>query len=154
MESVLAILSSKWSIAAIIPILLWVIGKFSKSQAYISYRATWGRIMFRTGKAISTIGNAKFGAIYEPIEAPISDYGLFGVEQFFAGMRSDNVKEIEEHVARLKSVGSKFRVEGLELKLDLLRNPTDITQDDVNQAATRARMLGGIDASMKDKLKE
>lgn len=153
MESLSGIIASKWSLTALIPVLLFIIGKLSDSVIYVTLRTNFGKAMHGVGKMLSKLGNSKLGPLWEPIERPILDFILFGIEQIGAGARSDNIKDIEDHVERLKSVGSKWRIEALESKLDLLRNPSNIPAQSIEDAAIRAKLLGGIGDSASDKLK-
>lgn len=126
MELVMNFLCSNFAAPAGAALMVYAIGMLSKSKAYTSTRNAGGRLAFTIGSSLSSAATSKIGrVVWDPIETIITDFVLFFVERFAAGLRSDNVVKLEAQVERLKGVGSVFQREALESKLDILKDPVD-----------------------------
>jgi hypothetical protein len=124
-EMLTGLLASKFAIPALATVAIYVLGLFAKSETYSSFRAFLGRVVHNAGATLSRVATSKLGrVIWGPIEAILTDYVLFLVERFAAGLRSDNVEKLATQASRLESVGSIFQREAVESKLDLLRSPS------------------------------
>jgi hypothetical protein len=101
---------------------LYALGLFAKSTAYRKVREWIGKAAYQAGAALSGLATSKLGRpTWGPLEAVLTDYAGFGVEQFMAGLRSDNVEKLEAQVERLEAVGSVTRAAALEEKVAALR---------------------------------
>lgn len=101
---------------------LYVLGLFAKSTTYRKIREWLGKATYQAGAALSGLATSKLGRpTWGPLEAVFTDFLGFGLEQFLAGLRSDNVEKIEAQVERLEAVGSVTRVQALEEKAATLR---------------------------------
>lgn len=154
METILPILNSYWTAAGGAVLVLWVIGKFADSIWFQNIRKAWGKLCYSAGAMVSFAGNTRFGKAWGPLERIFADLFLFGSEQFGAGLRSDNVEKLEQQLDRLKDVGSVTRAEAVEMKLDLLRNPSNVKISEVRAAALNMKIQADIEQAAKDKLKE
>lgn len=154
MESIISILTSHWTAAGAAVVAIWVLGKFADSSWFQAVRRTWGKACYSAGAALSFAGNTRFGKAWGPLERIFADLFLFGSEQFGAGLRSDNVEKLEEHLDRLTDVGSVTRAEAVAMKLDLLRNPSTVKIPDIQAAALDMKIKADIEREAKEKLKE
>lgn len=108
--------------AALGAMAIWAFGLFSRSAAYQKVRAWLGKASFQAGAALSGLATSKLGRpTWGPFEAALTDYAGFSLEQFMAGLRSDNVEKLEAQVERLEAVGSVTRAAALEEKVEALR---------------------------------
>lgn len=96
----------------------WLLGKASNTAPYKACRAFWGRLCYRAGAGASKLTTGRFGAtLVEPLEEITSDFVVLGVDQFFAGARSDNLKKLDKQLDRLQSVGSETRAKAIAAKM-------------------------------------
>jgi hypothetical protein len=108
--------------ATLATLALWALGWFAKSAAYRKVREVLGKAAYRGGAMLSGLATSRLGKpTWGPLEAVLTDYAGFGVEQFMAGLRSDNVEKLEAQVERLEAVGSVTRAEALAEKVAELR---------------------------------
>jgi hypothetical protein len=108
--------------ATLATLALWALGWFAKSTAYRKVREWLGKAAYQAGAALSGVATSKLGRpTWGPLEAVLTDYAGFGIEQFMAGLRSDNVEKLEAQVERLEAVGSVTRAEALAEKVAELR---------------------------------
>lgn len=106
---------------------LWALGWFAKSAAYRKVREWLGRAAYRAGAALSGLATSKLGKpTWGPLEAILTDFLGFAMEQALAGLRSDNVEKLEAQVERLEAVGSVTRAAALEEKVGVLRTAATV----------------------------
>ncbi len=134
-----------------VTVLGWILGKASRSAAYVKARDTAGRTAERGGEAVSALGKSRLGGLWNPLEEVATDFGAFMVEQFFVGLRKDNPRKMEEQLERLQGVGSETRAKALEEKLDAL-GVTPKPLQDANDAAMFLRAFEAGDQSINDRL--
>lgn len=124
MESLIALFGLKETALALLA--AYLLGAFSKSKAYAAARAALGKASYAAGDFISGLATSKLGkVVWGPLEAIFVDFVFVFFEQFCAGLRNDNVEKLETQAKRLEDVGSIFRREALESKLDILKDPRD-----------------------------
>jgi len=97
------------------------LGMLSQTAPYKATRKWWGKACYRAGSLVSVFGNGKLGFLWQPAENLILDFLAFGVEQAAAGLRSDDVDKMADHVERLQAVGSRTRADALAEKIELLK---------------------------------
>lgn len=132
---------------AAITILAWILGKFTGAGWYQAFRAKIGTGAYNLGVMLSGIGKTRLGPLSEPIEDIAADWCQFIPEQFFAGLRSDNVKKMEKQLDRLEDVGSVVRAKAIAEKIQEIKaSPI--------QTATDAAMFNGIIESGKESINE
>lgn len=139
--------------AAAATALAWILGKLSGFAAYQAARATAGRVLYRVGQGINKLGESRLGNLWAPLEDVATDWGYFLVEQFFAGLRADNVDKMEKHLDRLEDVGSESRAKAVAEKLATLGRmpePLQTAQD----AAIAAQAIATGDAATNDRLNQ
>jgi hypothetical protein len=147
MEYITAFVSSKFAAPAGIMLAVYLLGMFSKSKAYTAIRAAIGKASFSAGDFVSSFATSKVGkVVWGPLEAIFIDFIFVFFEQFSAGLRNDNVEKLEAQTKRLKDVGSIFRLEAVEGKLDIMSDPND--------RLLHANLLKKIKESAREKLKE
>jgi hypothetical protein len=122
-ETLLAYLTTTLAGKATIATLgLWALGFFAKSAAYRKVREWLGKAAYQAGAALSGLATSRLGRpTWGPLEAVLTDYAGFGIEQFMAGLRSDNVEKLEAQVERLEAVGSVTRAAALADKAEVLK---------------------------------
>lgn len=101
------------SLAALVPLLLWVLGRLHTSARYKAVRAAWGRTCAFGGSFLGNLGRTRLGRLWAPLETLLTDFLGFGMEQFLAGIRKADTVKMARQVERLKDVGSSARVEAL-----------------------------------------
>lgn len=115
---------------------VFILGLFRKSAGYKGARNAAGKAAKTFGRALSRFGNKKLPIIWEPLEAPILDFGLHVAEQIAVGAREDNIEKLEAHAERLDGVESETRLAGIlkkirEVKIDqaIERDPLKVSVD-------------------------
>lgn len=148
-----AVLASGWTKASLAMLATWVLGYYSESSWYQAVRRAIGKAVFAAFAAISHVGETKLGKVlWGNIEKVLVDVIFVFGEQSTAGLRSDNIEKLEDHLDRLKDVDSVTRTEAIEMKLDLLRHPGSIVSS--REAAELARLNIANTERAKDALKE
>lgn len=153
MSAILAFFSTIMGKALLASLGVTAMGMLHETAPYKGLRAAWGRLAYRGAALLSALGKTKLGALWQPVENFILDFGVFGVEQAAAGLRSDNADKLEDQIKRLEDVGSVTRVPALKDKLELLRAVSDPALDQANAAAAyRLNQLGkaSINQNLED----
>ncbi len=148
--TILAFLGTLKGQALIAGVGLWALGLFSKSAAYRKVREALGRAAYSLGAHLSGLATAKLGRLtWAPLENVLADFLGFAVEQFFAGLRSDNVEKLEARLDALEDVGSEARAQAVAQKLAALSAAPDVRPSD---AEVLARAVAAGDAGAREKL--
>lgn len=136
--------------AVLAGVALWALGLFAKSAAYKKIRERLGRLAYGLGARLSSLATARLGRLtWGPLENTLADFLGFSVEQFFAGLRSDNVEKLEARLESLEEVGSQARAKAVAAKLEALSAAPDVRSSD---AEILARAVAAGDASAQEKL--
>jgi hypothetical protein len=108
--------------ATVAALALWALGLFARSAAYRKVREWLGKGAYQAGAALSGLAGTRLGRpTWAPLEAVLTDFVGFGIEQLLAGLRSDNVEKLEAQAERLEAVGSVTRLIAIEEKVATLR---------------------------------
>lgn len=150
--TILAFLGTFQGKAALAGVGVWALGLFSRSVAYRKVREGIGRVAYAIGARLSGFATARLGRLtWAPIENALADFLGFGVEQFFAGLRSDNVEKLETRLETLEAVGSEARAKAVAQKLAALSKSPEGVETPAD-AAVFAQALAAGDASARERL--
>lgn len=118
MQALNAFLGSWAGQAGLVALLVWSVGLFRRSAAYGRLRQAWGRLCESAGAALSILGRNRLGApLWEPLEAVLADFLLFGAERLAVGLRKDDAGKMLAHVQRLAAVGSQTTATAIATKV-------------------------------------
>ena len=113
-------------------IAVWILGKFSTSDAYRKVRAAIGKSCEAAGVFVDATLGSKLGRpIWNPLEKVLTDTLGLALEQFFAGLRKNDLGAMAAQKERLDDVGSVDRVAMIAKKMEsAIASGADVPESD------------------------
>jgi len=132
-------------------IVTWILGRLTDSAFGGALLAKSNRQSRRIGRALSVLGNSKLGAFWNPLEKFATSWVRSNMEEFFVGLREDNVEKLGEELDRLEASGSVTRAKAIAEKIETLGKTPRPMQDAQDAAMFRKAFEAG-DKSINERL--
>lgn len=133
--------------------LTWVLGKLTNSKTGGDILAKAMRQARRIGRAHSALGNSKLGPLWNPIETFGTTWIRSLLDEYFIGLREDNLDKLGEELERLEKSGSVKRSEAIRKRMEEVANRPDIPPGKTNAEVLAAAVAAG-EATTKARLEQ